>query len=212
MKAKKETSKAQLTVAVLIVVALLLLIGAFLFSALRFFVRADPTVVAAMMGASATVIVATLTVVGGRVFERKKAIEAEQRTQWAKLYEEFIREWLKIMQLNIPKEKRVEKVDDSAVVEYFANFSAKAMPWASAQVLNQWIAFRQLTVQGSAGDKGRGKQLLFEWEKLILAMRRDLGHKDKSLDDHQILKMFINDLDESIGKKEETQSQPERAG
>lgn len=54
----------------------------------------DEKVALAVLTAATTVIVATLTVVLGRYYERKKDIAAHFRVEKIKIYDEFLKEFL----------------------------------------------------------------------------------------------------------------------
>lgn len=184
----------------LTVVGVTIVIGFFILL-WRVITRIDPSIAAAMITVSGTILAATGTVVAGRVFERKKMIESEQRAKWASIYEGFIHGWLQMMGLDQPKANR-KPPSEAKAVKFFADFSAKAMPWASPEVIKQWSRWKSIASnQDGNPPKDQGSSLIFETEHLILAMRRDLGHKDSILDDHQILRMFISDLDSTADEQ-----------
>ena len=41
---------------------------------------------------------------------------------------------------------------------------------------------------------------MFQTEKIFYAIRHDLGHKNKNLERGDILRLFINDIDEVLEK------------
>ena len=40
--------------------------------------------------------------------------------------------------------------------------------------------------------------MLLVWEKLLLAIRKELGHSNKGLQQWDVLKVFVNDIDDHI--------------
>ncbi len=196
------TSKRTLMLGIGLILIGVIIAISFVIFLWRIMTRIDPSVAAAIITASGTVLVATVTVVAGRIFERKKMIAAEQRAKWAVLYEEFIRGWLQMMGLDQPSATR-QLPPESTIIKFFADFSAKAIPWASPEVIRQWSRWKSIGLQLSEKSiPTQSTNLIFETEKLILAMRKDLGHKDGILDDHQILRMFITDLDAPTSAKD----------
>jgi hypothetical protein len=81
-------------------VVLCLVVG--LFGALIWFVitqirSLDSEVAAAVITASATVVVSVILVVLGRYFEKKRELEAQAREKKIPLYEEFIDFWFRVL-------------------------------------------------------------------------------------------------------------------
>ena len=67
------------------------------------------------------------------------------------------------------------------------------MVWASDDVLNAWIKFRGASVD-EAEMKRNPFGLMFRYEDLIRAIRKDLGHKNKDLTNGKLLSLFVNDM------------------
>jgi hypothetical protein len=151
--------------------------------------KAPPAISLAVLGAGTTVAVSTLTLTLGRVFERKKTIEAKQRESWAAMYEAFIRNWVEYMGLSQAPDKR-KKPTPEAAAKFMADFSAQAMIWASDRVLTEFVRLRQPNETDTDADP---LVVLKNFERLILAMRKDLGHEDKDLAPTALLQVFIND-------------------
>ncbi len=83
---------------------------------------------ATLVTAFATVFAATVAVVLGRYFERKREIENKQREKWAAVYDEFIAEFLGTMELDKKKDERGAP-DEGALIKFIAKFSSKFMSW-----------------------------------------------------------------------------------
>jgi len=64
--------------------------------------------------------------------------------------------------------------------------------WASDEVLNLYIQFRQNT-SSERQDSSSSSILLFG--QMLLAMRKDLGHQNNKLNELYILGTFINDVE-----------------
>ncbi|TAF51649.1 MAG: hypothetical protein EAZ61_10150 [Oscillatoriales cyanobacterium] len=63
--------------------------------------------------------------------------------------------------------------------------------WASDEVLAEFINFRQ-TAALYADNPDRNPIMPFA--KLMLAMRKDFGHKNNGVDENLVLASFINDI------------------
>ncbi|NEZ66444.1 hypothetical protein D0962_27410 [Leptolyngbyaceae cyanobacterium CCMR0082] len=64
--------------------------------------------------------------------------------------------------------------------------------WASDDVLNLYIEFRRMASSNTLGSPNN-PILLFG--RLLLAMRKDLGHQNKKIDEVSILGTFVNDIE-----------------
>jgi hypothetical protein len=73
------------------------------------------------------------------------------------------------------------------------------MVWGSDEVLAGWVKWRRLLINEAAVKENPIRSMLL-YEELIFAIRRDLGHKNKSLVTGDILALFVNDIDEHLAK------------
>lgn len=76
------------------------------------------------------------------------------------------------------------------LIQEFASLTPDLILWASDEVLTIFIEFRQ---QGSISSHPTEQTLLFG--KLLLAMRKDLGHQNKGLSEKLILGTFVNGIE-----------------
>lgn len=63
------------------------------------------------------------------------------------------------------------------------------IPWASDEVIAAMSAIRTAEIAG--------RQPLEPFTELLLALRRDLGHRNEHVDGYTLLTLFVNDLDRS---------------
>jgi hypothetical protein len=75
------------------------------------------------------------------------------------------------------------------MVEKMIKFNQKAIIWGSDEVIASFSAFRQSSFEGADP-----LAVAIAVERMLFAIRRDLGHKNKSLKPGSILGTFINDL------------------
>jgi hypothetical protein len=74
-----------------------------------------------------TVFVATLTVVLGRYYERKKDIEAAYRQKKTEIYDEFLQEFLRVF----CNPESAQQAGDDRVVQFFREWQRKIAVSAS---------------------------------------------------------------------------------
>jgi hypothetical protein len=73
---------------------------------------------------------------------------------------------------------------------FYIEFSPSFLTWGSDEVIRHWSDFRRAAV---ANDS---LTVLANFEKLLLIIRKDIGHKNKGLEQNKtLLAAFINDLD-----------------
>ena len=73
------------------------------------------------------------------------------------------------------------------------NITQDLVIWGSDDMLRQFRAFREATLKQAAG-KAQPLETLLAVEDLLMAIRKDAGHKNKGLKRGSILRLFINDL------------------
>ena len=82
--------------------------------------------------------------------------------------------------------------NEGELVQEFAEMTPDLILWASDDVLNLYIQFRQMasdSIQESMNSP------IFLFGQLLLAMRKDLGHQNKQIDEVSILGTFVNDTE-----------------
>ena len=60
--------------------------------------------------------------------------------------------------------------------------------------MSEWSAWRKLLQEHADGDSEKFLPAMIQHEKLILAVRKDLGHKNAYIKRGDVLALFINDL------------------
>ena len=92
-----------------------------------------PTVSVALLTGATTVLVATITVVLGKYYERKKDIEAHYRSKKVEIYDEFLCELFKLFD-----ESRVDR-DAESLVKFLREWQRKMILWGGQDVLRKYI-------------------------------------------------------------------------
>lgn len=104
----------------------------------------EPNLASAIIAASATMIVAVLTVVIAKYYERKQEIENQQREKKIEVYEQFMEKWFdKLLVMSQNKDKSKSVLDDKEFVQFLSEFTRKLILWGSNGVVKQYSSFRQ---------------------------------------------------------------------
>ena len=89
--------------------------------------------------------------------------------------------------------------------EFASQFNPKLILWGSDDLLAAYNRFRATGID--APDEGSPVMLL-AFERLLYAIRRDLGHPNKNLGPGDLLRVFVNDVDDYIGPSGEPRPEP----
>lgn len=144
----------------------------------------------AIVAASATVIVSVSAIIGGKYFERRQQIEQQQRERKIEIYEEFMEKWFTYI-LELKKKPTKDFAESDEFVQFFSKFTRKLILWGSNGVVKEYAAFRQVSSQPV---KEGSLELLIQFEKVLLEMRKDLGHgATTTIKKGELLSLFIND-------------------
>lgn len=81
--------------------------------------------------------------------------------------------------------------------EFFIEFTQKLMIWGSDEVVAQWSKYRRVLIKHSEDGQSDSNDM-FELENLLLAIRKDTGHKNKNLKKGDLLGLFVNDIENYI--------------
>jgi hypothetical protein len=158
-------------------------VSSILFSSL---LSINPQISTAIIAAVATIIVATLTVVLGRYFERRKEIEAHFRAEKIKIYDEFLKEFFAIFHAA----DDVAKVDDARVVQFLRDWQRKIILWGGQDILKAYIEWTTNLKSGSPSAKS-----MFLTEALFKALRKDIGQRHWKLPQGSFIRILLRNPD-----------------
>lgn len=133
-----------------------------------------------------TVFGSILTLFWTKSIERKREIEQENRKQKVLVYEKFMDFWFRIFVNYIIVNKEVPAEEYK---EFMGTHTQKLLLWASDDVLREYSAFRKSALDGN-------DTLMFQFGKMLMAIRADIGHKNTDVNERDILRTFITDIDE----------------
>jgi hypothetical protein len=153
------------------------------------FSKLSPNVIAAIVAAFATVTVSVLTIVIGKRLEALALITKEHREKKVPIYEEFIQFWFKHL---FAKKSGEMPLSDEEIIHFLSDYTQRIMVWGSDEVIVAWVRFRYSSM--NAAQSQTTTTVLEDYEKFILAIRKDLGHKNKGIQQGDILRLFVNDM------------------
>ena len=155
------------------------------------FSQVNPTVGAGMLAASATVVVSVVSVLVAKRLEFHATLAKEHREKKAPIYEEFV---TFVFRIAFSEKLGLEPLSESEMAQQAAKFTQNLIVWGADDVIDAWFRFRNKSINSD----GSGIAVMFEIENLLLAIRKDLGHKNKGLVPGKVLGLFINDIHEHI--------------
>jgi hypothetical protein len=154
------------------------------------FAGVDPSVASAIVAGFVTVVVSVGGVLLTRYFERRKAVEEEIRATKIPMYTELVEGLFSA--LNGMSENG--EVDTEATTALFQRLTPQLMTWASDDVLLSWSRWRRGLNTGAFV----GPEVLFAFESVLQAIRKDYGHKNQGVSRGDLLGLFVNDVDEYL--------------
>lgn len=124
--------------------------------------------------------------------DRQKMIDLEQahREQMVPFYEGFIdrvREYGDLV-----AESGGEPNED--IKAFMGDFQTKLLLRAPAPIIDAWITQTRVEPPTEAGDP----TAVLAYERLLRAIRKDLGHDDSLMPEGDLLRVFVNDIDEHL--------------
>jgi hypothetical protein len=184
-----ELSYDRIAVAVTLVVTavLLLLLVRAVWDLLT---SASPQLASSIVSAGGIVLVAVLSAILSKRAEQRREIEQEQRAKKAQVYEAFLSHWFAVMRgvrEELPEDERKE-MDDN----YYGSVPPQMVAWASEAVLREYAA--HAAPLGSEDEEGS----IFDFERVLFAIRKDLGHSNEGLQRGDLMRLFLTGVDELL--------------
>lgn len=210
MKKKRTSLKATaLVIAALLAAALLYLLLKHIFRG------ADPTVTAASEAVIVTAFVSLGAVLIQRFAEQRMRKEVSLRPNKDELYKRFLLLWARVFdQVTPATTPGAPETTDEANAQLMA-LLPEFLLWASNDVIIRWSELRRYINsredrlnRATSEPTERANlsahldpQYFLMFENLVVAVRNDLGHSPKGLEDGDVLGLWINDLDKTLTPK-----------
>lgn len=140
---------------------------------------------AALIAAVATILVATITVMVGRYYERKKELDALYREKKTEIYDEFLKEFFTIFWNAGETDTAVTEKD---MVPFLREFTRKLMLWSGPEVIEAFVVWKDHLAKGVPDA-----QTIFLTEAFLLAIRKDLRHSNKGMRKGFFARLFLRE-------------------
>lgn len=137
---------------------------------------------ASVAGPVVAASVAIVVFAGGEYFTRQRIA---QQYRWDKVADTYA----KFLDL-IRKIGNDERPPD--LEEFMAQFNNDLLLWESPKVIAAWV---EMTRQSEAGLESNAQATMLQRD-LLRAIRKDLGQFDRKLDDRDLMRLLVNDIDE----------------
>lgn len=171
-------------------------IGNSLINAIKSVIDNYPTMSVAII----TGLLAFVSTIVGRFLENRYTIKNQIRKERQDVYINFL-DWIinDLFYGEINKNKNI--VSDLRKQQKLMTI------YASDNVLKAWSEFKFTVMNSILNKKGLSKEEKTSFyikneapyaEKLILAIRKELGYKNKNIKQYDILKLYINDINEYL--------------
>jgi hypothetical protein len=179
------------------------------------FKGANPTVTAASEAVIVTAFVSLGAVLIQRFAETRMRREASLRPNKDELYRKFFLLWARIFDQVTPKTtpevpETVEEANEQSMA-----LLPELLLWASNDVIARWSEFRRFVMSreerlnratSDPAERARlsahlDPQYFLIFERLVVAVRKDLGHSPNGLASGDVLGLWINDLDSHFTPK-----------
>ena len=155
-----------------------------------------PTIAVALV----TGLLAFISAIVGKVVENKFSIDNQIRKERQEIYINFL-DWL------VNNVLYAEISNNKNIVNELRDQQKKMTIYASDNVLKAWSMFKNISMNSVLNKQGLSKEEKTKYyieneapyiEKLILAIRKELGYKNKNIKDYDILKLYINDINKYL--------------
>ncbi|KQT33279.1 hypothetical protein [Methylophilus sp. Leaf414] len=146
---------------------------------------ASPEVVAAIVGAMATVLVGISAVLISQAHERKRSSEEAHRLKKVEIYQSFI-DMISRMIGSSNQNLALKQPDTQELVHYLFKFKADILLWGSPKVIKAQIEFENVS------ESGDTKKLFMSVNALYLAIREDIGLSNSGLNKMELVKLYLN--------------------
>jgi hypothetical protein len=159
------------------------------------FTSVDPKLGAGLVAASATILVSLFSVLVSKHLERKAEILAHLREKKIPTYEKIINF---IFSLTFAEKVGKKQPSEKEMIKFMAEITQELVIWGSDEMLEAFYKFRMMSIENAEGKSENPYDVLFMVEDLLLAIRKDLGHKNKNISRGKILGLFVNDLQNEL--------------
>mgnify|MGYP001806203138 FL=1 len=152
-----------------------------------FLENANPSVASAVIGTMATLLVAFWSNLYVQRQVKLREIEDAHRPRKTEIYEKFLNVLSRQLAASNPLVETTALSEDELLI-YFLELQTQLLLWGSPEVIKAFQSFKT----GSSSEK----HPLIGVDKLLRAIRNDIGLSNRGLDSHELVKMYLKDPQE----------------
>lgn len=152
-----------------------------------FLENANPSVASAVIGTMATLLVAFWSNLYVQRQVKLREIEEAHRPKKTEIYEKFLNVLSRQLAANNPIVETTA-LSENELLRYFHELQTQLLLWGSPEVIKAFQSFKA----GSSSEK----HPLIGVDKLLRAIRSDIGLSNQGLDNHELVKMYLKDPQE----------------
>lgn len=141
-------------------------------------------VLAALIGAMATVLVGVTATIISQKQSKQRDIEESHRSKKVEIYKGYLDA---VAGLIARENENVSKegMTNQELVDYLLEFKTDILLWGSPKVIKRQLAFQEASKDG--GD------VIIAVDNLYRAIREDIGLSNKGLNRHELIKLSLSD-------------------
>lgn len=140
-----------------------------------------------LVAGATTILVATVTVMVGRYYERRKELDALYRDKKTEIYDEFLKEFFGFFFDSGAKGAQATSKD---LVPFLQEFIRKLVLWSGPEVIESFVAWKEHLARGEPDARS-----IFLTEALLRAIRADLRHSNRGLRRGFFARLFLKEGD-----------------
>jgi len=123
--------------------------------------------------------------------QQQSAAAQRIRDERAQLYSDFMRFFFDEVFARVRKD---EAVPPDTLITFFDNFTQRTIVLSSSRFIRDWSGFRlRFLSPGASIVPNYGDEVMFAFEKILLSIRREFGHRNWRLREGVVLGLWVND-------------------
>ena len=151
---------------------------------------------AAIVVALITGCVSILTVVSGAILNNYLSYRQRRNEYLRSHREDAYEKLIDVVYKMMSKSKKGEEYSENEILDDMNEFNKGLTLWGSSKAIRLWDSWRL----SSVGKKPKPEDLLLAMERVLIQLRVDMG-QGRGVRPGDLLKLFINDVDEKILNK-----------
>lgn len=130
-------------------------------------------------------LISIIVIFLARHFERERDAELKIRERKIQIYEEFVIKSMNFVVKNCNANDKQKNKLFNEMMNAFDCFNQNLLFWGTDKVIKAYIDYK---INSGGYD---GNTAMINYEKFILVLREDIGHKNKNLKSLDLIKLFL---------------------